>query len=270
MILGYNSTQGAYLGSGFLHVGTQSAQYDSERLGVEGSLWVAGTGTFATDSAGVYFGAGQDAYLQYDGSTMKLVTDAVAASDFDVDCGTAKMLRLVEPVYIDLNFASGTAQKPASSAPGTVTFLDNLGADTDIATVGFAVGEHLSWVLEYNHQCVTNGSLQFHVHFQADDAPSGTDYVNWQIDYCIVADGETCPPVTPITTTDVAIDTQYEQVFAAWTTLTGINLTVGDQIRVKLSRIAAAGDAYAGELKLCTFGAHVQVDTLGSRTVDAK
>ena len=43
-----------------------------------------------------------------------------------------------------------------------------------------------------------------------------------------------------------------------------------DQIKVKLTRIAAAGDAYAGECKLCTFGLHVQVDTMGSRQLYIK
>lgn len=172
--------------------------------------------------------------------------------------------------YVDLNFPAGTAQSPASGAPGIVTFTDNAAGDTDIATKGFAVGEKLGWVLEYNHQCVTNGTLDFHLHVQCDDAPSGTDYINWQIDYTITADGETCAAVTPITSTDVAVDTQYEQVRVNFAQLSGINLTIGDQIKVKLSRIAAVGDAYAGECKLCTFGAHVQVDTLGSRTIAAK
>jgi len=222
-----------------------------------------------SDSLGVFFGADGDASIIYDGTDLNVTTSINNASDLVLDCGTDKTLELAETVWDDINFPSGTAQLPASNIPGVVTFTDNLGADTGIATLGFAVGESLSWCLEYTHKCKEDGDAYFHVHFQCDDAPTGTDYVKWQITYTITADGETCAPATVITK-EVAVDTQYEQIRADFDVLSSIGLSIGDQIKVELERIAAAGDAYAGEVKLCTFGLHVEMDTMGSRQVLVK
>ena len=228
-------------------------------------LWMAG------DSVGadIVFGAGSDATIYYDGTDMKLVTDLVAASDFVLDCGTQKTLELAEVVWDDINFGSGQAQLPAASSPGVVTFTDNLGADTGIATAGYAVGEKLSYATEYLHDVKEGSDIYFHVHFQCDDAPTGTDYVKWQIEYTITRDGATCAPTTTITK-EIAVDTQYEQLRADFDLASGTGLQTGDQIKCTLLRVASTGDAYAGEAKLVTFGVHVQKDTIGSRQILAK
>jgi hypothetical protein len=239
--------------------------------GVVTVLGILGTSVdIGWDNVKFRIGGGYDVEHYYNATDYIIDSGAVNPSDIVIDCGTNKTLELTESVWIDLNFAAGQAQLPTSSAPGVVTFTDNAAGDTGIATRGFAVGENLSYVLEYNHQCVTNGDMEFHVHVQCDDAPTGNDYIQFQIDYTVTHDGETCAAVTTITSGDVLVDTQYEQVKVAFTALTGINLAVGDQIKLTLSRIAASGDAYAGEAKLCTFGAHVEVDTLGSRQIGAK
>jgi hypothetical protein len=222
-----------------------------------------------SDSVPIIIGADSDVTMLYDNTDFKITTDGNAASDLVLDCGTEKTLELAESVTIDLNFPAGTANLPAASAPGVVTFTDSAAADTGIATRGFAVDEHLSWVLEYNHQCVTDGNLIFHLHIQGDTAPTGTDKIQFQIDYTITHDDETCAAVTTITK-EIDFDTQYEQVAVVFATLSGIGLAIGDQIKVKLTRIDASADEYGGEAKLCTFGAHVQVDTLGSRQVIVK
>ena len=234
-----------------------------EKLEVNGNIRTS------SDNDKVIFGTGKDASMFYDGTDMKIVTDDVAASDLIVDCGTDKTLELTETVWDDINFNAGQAQQPASSIPAITTFLDNAGADTDIATRGFGVGDKLGFATEYLHDCKEGGSIYFHIHFQCDDAPTGTDYVKWQIDYTITADGETCAPVSTITK-EVAIDTQYEQFRADFDILSDLGLSIGDQIKIKLSRIASDGDAYSGSAKLVTFGIHVEKDTMGSRQVAIK
>lgn len=221
-----------------------------------------------TDSKGVIFGGDSDMDIGYDGLDGYIRTDLVAASDLKVDCGAEKTIELQTTVWDDINFGAGQAQQPASGTPTTVTFTDNLGADTDIATKGFAVGEKLSWITEYLHDCKEDADFYFHVHFQVDAAPTGTDYVKWQVDFTITSDGATCAPVT-ISVVEVAVDTQHEQVRANFPVTSGV-FTIGDQVKVTLRRIASAGDAYAGDAKVCTFGLHVQKDTMGSRQIGVK
>jgi hypothetical protein len=188
-------------------------------------------------------------------------------SEFEAD-GTLQFIGDAT-VWKDINIGSGFVQLPAASAPSITTFLDNVGADTDIATLEFAVGEKVGSTVELQHDYKEGSDFTFHIHFQCDAAPTGTDYVKWQIDYTIVRDGTTMSPVTSITI-EVAVDTQYEQVRANWAATTGTGFQIGDQISFKLSRIAAVGDAYTGTAKLKTVGIHYEVDTVGSRTAGAK
>jgi len=173
-------------------------------------------------------------------------------------------------VWKDINLGSAQTQQPASSAPSVTTFLDNAGADTDIATLGFAAGDKVGGTFELQHDYKEGSGIYFHIHFQCDSAPSGTDNVAWEIDYTIVRDDATMAATANISTGDVAIATQYKQYSADWSVVAGTNLLMGDQISFKLTRVAAAGDAYAGECKLKTVGLHYEIDTVGSRTITTK
>lgn len=226
--------------------------------------------TLRADNAKSVFGSGADVEFFYDGADMKVVTDAVAASDFIVDCGTAKTLELAEAVWKDENLDSGRVQLPASSAPSIDTFTDEAGADTDIACLAFSDGDKIGGTFEIQHDYKNGSDFTFHIHFQCDAAPSGTDYVAWEIDYTVVRDGATMDAVTNISTGDITVDTQYEQLRGNWTAVTGTAFQIGDQISFKLARVTATGDAYAGDCKLKTVGIHYQVDTIGSRQIGAK
>jgi hypothetical protein len=76
--------------------------------------------------------------------------------------------------------------------------------------------------------------------------------------------------VATIDTPDTPFDTQYENVRSDFAAITGTNLKIGDQMMFNLYRVAADGDAYAGDALIETAGIHYQVDTLGSRTIGAK
>jgi len=45
---------------------------------------------------------------------------------------------------------------------------------------------------------------------------------------------------------------------------------IGDQFMFTLTRVAATGDAYAGDALIETAGIHYQVDTIGSRAIATK
>lgn len=172
-------------------------------------------------------------------------------------------------VWNDANVGAMTLSLPAVSHPGEVNFRDSLGADTGITTYGFAVGEKISGAIEVPHDYKEGSDLTFHIHWQGIDAPSGTDYVKWQVTYTISRDGVVLGSVVVITG-ETAFATRYQFKLTNCTTISGSAIKIGDQFLFVLQRVAAAGDAYAGEALVATVGLHYQCDTVGSRQITAK
>jgi len=170
----------------------------------------------------------------------------------------------------DINLGSALLSRPSSSQPDIVSFVDETGTDTNIETYGFAVGEKVHGGFEMQHDYKEGSDFTFHVHWQGITAPSGTDNVQWRLTYTVLRDGQTLDAVTIIDSPDTPFDTQYEAVRSDFTAITGTNYNIGDQFVFTLERVAATGDAYAGDALIATTGIHYQVNTLGSRTIAAK
>lgn len=180
------------------------------------------------------------------------------------------------PMYNDVN-VGGLVLRTGGTAPGVVQILDNDGDNTGIYTVGFAVNEEGSGVMEIPHDYKEGTDLVFHVHWGANDAPSGTDNVRWQVTYSISRDSNTFPDSTAVAADDVAYDTQYEWLRTDVATITGStggvdggNIKIGDQFHFSIKRIAAVVDAFGGEALVASIGFHYQTDTFGSRQIGTK
>jgi len=170
-------------------------------------------------------------------------------------------------VYDDINIGGLILDGPAATRPGLVTFLDNTGADTGISTRAYAVGEFASADVELLHGYEAGSPIGFHVHWQGDAAPTGTDKVRWQITYVITHTGQTTPPATTITV-ETDFDTQYENMLSEFADVTPpVGTAFGAQVSFRLDRIAATADEYAGEAKIKTVGIHYERARVGSRTV---
>ncbi len=211
-------------------------------------------------------------YVDAAGATVLKSND----SDFVVECGTAKTLKLTTGVFVDINLGAAKLSKPASSAPSNDTYRDEAGVDTGAETLSFSVGDKVSGTFEIGHQYQPGSDVVFHIHWQGYAAPSGTDFVKWELVYTLTRDGETFDAMRTIVTTDVAV-TQYAQGRSNFTAIDGTTggpnggaIQIEDQAIFTLTRIAADGDAYAGGALIVTVGAHIKQDTLGSRLVGAK
>jgi len=172
-------------------------------------------------------------------------------------------------VWDDANVGGLALGGPAASLPDEVTFTDENGADTGIYTYGFAVGEKVSGVIEIPHSYKEGSDLSFHVHWQGDAAPTGTDKVKWQLTYVVQANGATLDAATTITI-ETDIDTQYKLYTSTFAAITGTNFGMGDQVHFTLERIAASADEYGGDAKIKTVGFHFEKDTVGSRQITTK
>lgn len=195
---------------------------------------------------------------------------AYNSGDLDLYTAAEKTLELQTVVYKDINMAGYLLAKPASSAPDVVTFVDTDGTDTTIETYGFAVDEKVHGGFELQHDYKEGTDLTFHVHWQGIAAPSGTDNVQWRLNYIVSRDGVTLAAATVIDSPDTAIDTQYRAYRTDFAAITGTDFKIGDQFMFTLTRVLATGDAYAGDALIETAGIHYQIDTLGSRQIITK
>jgi len=196
--------------------------------------------------------------------------------DLDIDCGVAKTIELQTTVWKDINLDTAVFGLPVATQPDEVQIVDKLGANTGIYTWGFDINELVSGVFEMQHDYKEGTDVTFHVHWGGNDAPTGTDYVKWQLTYSIVRDDNTINATTTIYI-ESAYDTQYEWIRSSFPAITGStggvdggNIKIGDQFFFYLKRIAAAGDAYAGDALGATLGLHYQIDTMGSRQIGTK
>lgn len=159
------------------------------------------------------------------------------------------------PAWADINLGAAMLSKPAAAQPDENEFKDLLGADTGVTTLAFAVGEHVSGAIEIPHDYVAGTNVRFHIHWQGIDAPTGTDYVRWQLTYTIAEEGEALPE-TEVIAEESEFATQYTFVRTDLPEIDGSALAIGRQFVFDLERIAAVGDAYAGDALVATVGLH--------------
>lgn len=172
-------------------------------------------------------------------------------------------------VWKDANLGAGALTRPTATQPGDDTFKDEGGGDTGIAAPAFSINDHVGGTIEIPHDYKEGTDIFFHVHWQGSTGPTGTDYVQWQLIYTVGQSGATLDAATTITL-EVPYDTQYEFKQANFAAISGTNFNMEDQVLFDLKRIAAAGDAYAGDAITATVGFHYEVDTVGSRSIAAK
>ncbi len=251
---------------------------DGGTFGTYNALWIADQTAAGTnrgividsDTIGLTLGGGQDMLVYYDGVDGNIDTSLIAPSDLEITCGAQKTLELQNTVWKDINLGAGTLSGPPGLQPGIANYVDEVGADTGIATFGIAVGEGLSGNFEMQHDYKEGSDIIFHVHWQGIAAPTGTDNVQWQLTYTLMGEnGETLDAVTVITT-ETAIDTQYGSYRSNFAAIIGTNIDIENQLLFTIQRIAASANEYGGEALLATVGIHYEVNTLGSRQITTK
>jgi len=210
-------------------------------------------------------------------NTPQVKTDTSTPTDLTITTGAVKTLVLGTVVYNDANIGALTL-RTGGTAPGFVQILDNDGDATGIYTVGFAVAEEGSGVIEVPHGYKEGTNLVFHIHWGANDAPAGgTDNVKWQLIYSVSRTNATFPDSITATAVEVAYTTQYNWLITDVATITGAtggvdggNIKIGDQVHFTIKRIAASADEFGGEALIATLGFHYQADTIGSRAIGTK
>jgi len=205
----------------------------------------------------------------YDSGVIRMGNPGYNTDYLEIEADGTVAFKGAATVWKDINLGGAIFTQPAASIPDVDEFKDLNGDDTGIPTYAFAIGEKVTGVFEMQHDYKEGSAITFHVHWQGIAAPSGTDYVKWELTYTIGRDA-TVLQVPATISGESAYDTQYEVVRTDLTAISDATLNIGDQVAFTLERVAAAGDAYAGDALMFTLGIHYEVDTVGSRTISAK
>jgi len=273
VFLGYMAG-GQELGSNKLYIDNSNTttpliygEFDNNLVRIGGHLELI-------DNNKIKLGTGKDVEIYYDNANLVIDSSIIAASDLNIQCGTDKTLELQETVWKDINIGGVNLARPAASQPDEDEFVDEGGSDTGITTLAFAVGEKASSSLEMQHDYKEGTNFVVHVHWQGIAAPTGTDNVQWRLTYVLARNGTTLDSATIVDSPDTVFDTQYEckrtDIVTIDGSTAGVNggaVLIGDQLLFTLERVAATGDAYAGDALIATVGIHYEIDTLGSRQI---
>jgi len=232
-------------------------------------LWDAGLHLKA-DALKIFFGAGDDASIEYDGTDLNLKTNEVAPSDLRLITGTAKTLELDTVVWDDLRTPANNSKKvPGKEAKdqvykGGVILKFEDGADQAIA-----------FNVQLPHAYKLGEDIEFHIHIILPIAGvgAGAENVKFDLTHSWADIGAAMPAETTVTVTrdvqsDVA-DIHYLMEIAAAIDGSGIS-GVSSMLICSLTRDVGVANNYNNDVYLVEVDFHYPIDTMGSRQGSTK
>jgi hypothetical protein len=260
-------------GTAKTHIGAYSSA-ENDIITVDnntgGTIFNAGNVYLQADSRTLYFGAGDDMSIDYDGTQGNIKTDLVNASDLHIDCGEDKTLVLDESVWEDIQFAiSGGRVSQANFPDWDTSFTTNTGE------YKFDVNDYIDLAAnEMAHWWKEGTAVYPHLHIALDGANNSgsSQYVKFTVYIAYADTGEvwtetsfTAEKEIPTGTADLT----HLLVTNGSTALT--NNLIGTQVKIRVKRIAATtGTEYPNHIFVTQAGFHAEADTMGSRTINAK
>jgi len=165
--------------------------------------------------------------------------------------------------WIDLNFdVSAIGASSGAAAPNFGTFSGGTIRHAFFPNARLAA---VSSSFEINHQ-VRLVTLSPHLHWVPDDTSTGD--VKFSLTYTLTNGGDTEPSETTISLTDTADGTLEKNYSVAFPDIDASSLTPGAQFSFRLFRDPAdVADTLASDVAVKTFGMHVEVQSLGTRTI---
>jgi hypothetical protein len=219
-----------------------------------------------SDSLKMYFGAGNDMSIEYNGTIGKIDTSLVGASDLQVACGTDKTLVLNETVWVDID-SPILIRTTGAGIPTLATFNGNL------TMPQWAVNDfNQCESQEFIHEWKEGSTCYWHLHLNTNGLDATDRYVKFELEYAYsVAGVWTFPAV--VTTADILIPANTpdkSQIIMPLANFTPTNTKIGDHFIARLKRVASTGTAPTNNPWIPMLQLHVQKDTIGSRQMTVK
>lgn len=229
-----------------------------------------GDATILSDASSLILGAGSDMSIKYNGIAGIIETDLIAASDLQIDCGTAKTIELIEPVWDDCvtplgpNNWNGAANNPTL----TKLFDDGAGSQGVYAYV-FSNGDEVLITIQMPHKWKEGTTIYPHIHFMCTSDVDPSDNFGIEFEYTWVDVDEDFSVNTTLSTIDIPTgvntDDMHQAAHVTAAGISGAGHTISSVLLCRLKRVAATADDYAGGVAILSFDVHYEIDTIGSR-----
>jgi len=173
--------------------------------------------------------------------------------------------------FEDLNFAIAAAKTPPANTPTWATFTANTNAYT------FAINDYADMgTVEIPHRYKEGTDLEVHLHIATNGANNATarkvKYVVYYT-YGVPDNGLNQFISEASLTAELTIPANQADKSAFYLsmgTITGTNLKIGTQLKMRIKRIAGTGTEPINDPFLGQVGVHFESDTQGSRSINAK
>lgn len=219
----------------------------------------------ASDTNKLFFGAGNDMAVYYDGTSGHITTNDVAASDLHIQCGTDKTIVLDEVVYDDIIIQAINLRTSGTTPPTVDVFQDSIygmkftNAQTDIVYGSF----------EVPHTYKEGTDLEVHLHWSPSSTNTGS--CDWVMKYTFANMAGTFGGEETITFQQAGSGTANKHQYVSGNVVisgSAKSIAIGAIICFALSR--PTGDAFTGDAFLHSVGVHYEIDTMGSRQRSVK
>jgi len=170
------------------------------------------------------------------------------------------------PVYDDQQGAPGAFPVQPVNNPTWRNYDFGIVGGEDYRVLGFDVGDIKTLVFQSRHAAKLNAACEFHIHFCTPTDGTG-DRFRFQSDIIACPVNGTWAVVagSPFTAEEtMAGDYSDTQRYFELATIPAVNSSVSTLYQMKIERIAATANEYAGEVYLIFTDMHFLLDSVGS------
>lgn len=181
-------------------------------------------------------------------------------------------MKLFPTYYDDMQGVITTAGIPPANAPDIVYWDHGIGSGVTFPVYAFDTGEYVYLTFQTFHSTELSTVIDNHIHYSTPTDGTG-DRFQFQLDVIAAPIGGTwaVPTGSPFTKeVTISTDDSDSHRLVDIADIPGVNTTVSTLYKVKLQRIAATVDEYAGDVYVHINDCHWQGDTLGSEAETSK
>lgn len=173
--------------------------------------------------------------------------------------------RLKNPQWADVSLG-GIVLEAGASAPDIITI-----STSDIkvrAFAGLAITEELSGNFKLNSNYKEGTDIILHCHWMPTNNNAGN--VKWWIEYIWLNNNDIFSSSTSISVIQATGGVAWKSLEADFVAVSGTGKKIGSIIDFKVYRIPGGEDTYSSDAALRDVGIHYQINSFGSRSIDAK
>lgn len=175
-------------------------------------------------------------------------------------------------VYDDLQVSIARVSFPGVADPTWRRYNHGIGGGVDFDVLGFALNDFVNIDIQTTHAMKLSSVIDNHIHFLTPTDGTGKK-IKFQLDVIAAPiNGNWAVPSGSPFTSELSMDEDMsnKHKLLELADIPALNTTVSTIYTLKLMRIAASADEYAGEVYLKFNDSHIKKDTLGSLQEDSK